>query len=75
MITRDNIKEIVNSLNTKEINRLKKSNKEYCVLTLHTFNVGSYATVQLTNNFDRYKNVSNYGNAILEISEVLTFLN
>ena len=75
MITRDNINEVVNSISTKDLNRLKNSNKEYCVLTLHTFNVGSYATIQLTNDYDRYKNVSNRGNVILETSEVLTFLN
>ena len=75
MITRDNLKETINSLDTKDLNRIKNSTKEYIVLYLHTFNIGSYATVKLTNNYDRYKNVSHNGDVILELSDVLNLIN
>ena len=75
MITRDNLKETINSLDAKDLNRIKNSTKEYAVIYLHTFNVGSYATVKLTNNYDRYKNVSNNGDVILELSDVLNLIN
>ena len=74
MITRSNISEVINSLSDKDKNRIKNTNKEYCVIYLHVFNVGSYATIKLTDNFSRYQNVSNDGNCILEISEVLNYL-
>ena len=75
MITRDNLKETINSLAAKDLNRIKNSTKEYVVIYLHTFNVGSYATVKLTDNYDRYKNVSNNGDVILELSDVLNLIN
>ena len=34
------------------------------------FNVGSYVTVRLTNDYSRYKNVSYNGDAILYTEEV-----
>lgn len=70
MITRDNLKNVVDSLSDKEKKRVLNSEKEYTVLYLHVFNVGCYVTVRLTNDYDRYKNVSNNGNAILYTKEV-----
>ena len=75
MITRDNLKEVINTLNAKDLNRIKNSTKEYAVIYLHLFNIGSYATIKLTNNYDRYKNVSNNGDVILELSDVLNLIN
>ena len=75
MITIDNLKEVINSLDVKDLNRIKNSTKEYVVLYLHTFNVGSYATVKLTNNCHLYRNVSHNGNVILDLSEVLNLIN
>jgi hypothetical protein len=74
MITKDNFKEIILSLDKKHKKRILDSNKEYCVLYLHVFNSGWYCTIKLTDNFSRYKNVSNNGNAIVytkEISQIL----
>lgn len=75
MITRDNLSEVVKSLDARAQNRLNNTTKEYCVIYLHTFNVGSYATITLTNDFDRYRNVSNNGDCILEVSEVIDIIN
>jgi hypothetical protein len=75
MITRENLSEIIKSLNQKEIKRLKNSNKEYCVIYLHVFNTGAYATIKLTDNFNRYQYVSNNGNCIIETQEVINILN
>jgi len=75
MITRDNLKEVVNQLDQKDKKRLLNSLKEYTVLILHVFNVGSYTQLILTDNYTRYQNVSNDGNCILETSEVQNILN
>jgi len=74
MITRQNLTEVINTLNVKERKRVLNSNKEYCVIYLHVFNAGAYATVTLTDNYDRYQNVSNAGNCIIEIEEVINIL-
>lgn len=71
MITRDNFKYVLKLISKKDIKRIKKSNKEYIVLMLHVFNVGSYVSVILTNDYNRYKNVSYNGNCILELSNEL----
>ena len=70
MITRNNLKNIINLINDKDKKRVLNSNKEFTVLYLHVFNTGSYATVRLTNDYNRYKNVSNNGGAILYTREV-----
>ena len=70
MITKDNLKDVINSLSEKDKKRVLNSSKEFTVLYLHVFNVGSYATVRLTNDYNRYKNVSNNGDAILYTQEV-----
>lgn len=75
MITRENLKDVINSLSNKDKNRIKNTNKEYAVIELHIFNTGSYATVKLTNSYLRYQNVSNYGNCILETQDVLNLIN
>ncbi len=70
MITKDNIKDVVNSLSDKDKKRVLNSDKEYAVLYLHVFNAGSYTTVRLTNDYNRYKNVYKRGNAVLYTEEV-----
>lgn len=70
MITRDNLKDVINLLDSKDKKRVLNSDKEYTVLYLHVFNVGSYATVRLTDDYNRYQNVSNNGDVILYTEEV-----
>lgn len=65
MIKRENLKDILRSLPSNVKNRIKHTNKEYVVLELHVFSTGSYATAKLTDNFMRYRNVSNSGNCII----------
>ena len=48
---------------------MQASNKEYVVLELHCFNAGSFTKVILTNDYNRYKNVSNNGNCILSLDD------
>ena len=68
MITIDNFNDVLKLISKKDIKRIKKSDKEYIVLMLHVFNVGAYVSVILTNDFNRYKNVSYNGNCILELN-------
>jgi len=70
MITRENFTEVVNQLTQRTKKRILETDKEYCVLYLHVFNVGSYTTARVTDDFNRYKNVSNNGNVILYTQEV-----
>ncbi len=70
MITKNNLKDVINSLSYKDKIRILNSNKEYTVLYLHVFNAGSFVNIRLTNDYSRYQNVSNFGNAILYTEEV-----
>ena len=75
MITRENLKDVINSLSDSAKKRILNSSKEYVVLYLHVFNVGSYVTIRLTDDYRRYINVSNNGNAILCTQDVQDLLN
>ena len=75
MITTNNLKDVINSLSDSAKKRILRSNKEYVVLYLHTFNVGSYVTIRLTNDYNRYINVSYNGNALLCTEHVQDLLN
>ncbi len=70
MITSQNLSETVNLLNEDDKQRILKSQKEFVVLFLHIFNAGSYSTAIVTDNLNRFKNVSGNGNAILNTSEI-----
>ena len=71
MITRDNFKAVLGLISEKDKRRILKTDKEYVVLYLYTFNVGSIVEVTLTNDYIRYQNVSNNGNCILETNYVV----
>ena len=70
MITQDNLHDVISSLSNKDKKRILNSQKEYTILELHIFNAGHFVTARLTNDYNRYKNVSNDGNAILSTEEV-----
>ena len=74
MITLNNLNYVVKLLTEKDKKRIQNTSKEYCVLEIHTFNVGSVVTIKLTNNYDRYSNVGNLGNCILECYEIREIL-
>lgn len=70
MINRENLKDVVLSLDNKTKNRILNTDKEYTVLILSIFNIGATVKAKLTDNYQRYQNASNNGNAILETEEV-----
>jgi len=74
MITRENFKDVVLNINEKDKTRIINSNKEYIVIELHCFNVGIRVDIRLTNDYNRYKNVSYNGNCILPLGEVIKML-
>lgn len=74
MITRENLREVIDSLDDKTKKRILTSEKYYVVLTLHVFNVGAYATARLTNDYGRYKHAWKHGNCILCIEDVQSIL-
>jgi len=69
MITRSNIKEVVNSIADDDKKRLANTNKEYVVLQMHIFNGGYVISIILTNDYNRYKNVSFNGHCILSTDD------
>ena len=69
MITRDNIHDVIQMLDSKQKKRIASLNWEYVVLELHCFNAGSFLTARCTNDYNRYKNVSAAGNCILSIDD------
>lgn len=74
MITRDNLKEVIHQIDENRKKTILNSDKEYCALFLHIFNTGSYTEAICTNNYEKFKNISNNGNAILPIEEVQEIL-
>jgi len=76
MITKENIHDIIGLLTEKELIRIENSSKDYLVLELHCGNASAVVIPILTNNYLKYQNVSNSGNAIFErehfVSEYLT---
>lgn len=66
MITRENFEDVLASITPKDKKRINNSTKEYCIITLHVFNVGSFVTIKLT---DTFKNVD-YTSAIFETYDI-----
>ncbi len=74
MITRENLREVIDSLPDKTKKRILTSEKYYVVLELHVFNTGAYATAKLTNDYGRHKHAWKHGNCILCIEDVQSIL-
>ena len=75
MITRDNLADVIKAITPSDKKRILRSDKEYIVIYLHVFNSGSFVSIRLTDDFNRYKNVSNEGNAILYNDEIINLIN
>jgi len=73
MITRNNFDDVLRLISVKDISRLKNTDKEYCVLNIDGY--GQVVTMQLSNDYNKHKNVSNNGGCILETTDVLNNLN
>jgi len=56
-----NIIGLLQELNKKELKRILKSSKEYLVLDVSIFNVGAVVKPILTDDYNRYKNISRDG--------------
>jgi len=74
MITKNNLKEVVNQLSDRDKNRIKKSSKEFIVLELHVFNSGSVTTCILTNCWWKYKHVSDRGDSLMYLKDIKEML-
>lgn len=74
MITRENLRDVIDSLPEKTKRRILTSEKYYVVLTLHVFNTGGYATAKLTNDYGRYQHAWKHGNCILCTEDVRSIL-
>jgi len=69
MITRDNLKDVINLLPDRTKKRiLTNTNKEYCVLYLYCTNAGAWSVARLTNDLKRYQHVYKDGNGIIDIN-------
>ena len=52
MLTSENFEEVINGLLSKnDKKKIIKSDKEFCILTMHIFNAGAILSVKFTNNF------------------------
>jgi hypothetical protein len=74
MITRENLRDVIGSLDDKTKRRILTSEKYYVVLELHIFNTGAYATARLTNDYGRYQHAWKHGNCILCVDYVRSIL-
>jgi hypothetical protein len=57
--------EMLQELSIKELKRILKSSKEYLVLDAYVFNVGAVVKPILTNNYEKYKNISDDGYSLI----------
>lgn len=71
MITHSNYKEVLSLIRKKDLKRLINSCKQYVVIYLSCSNCCAWVNITLTNDFIRYQYVSNNGNCILDIDNVL----
>lgn len=71
MITRTNLINVLTQLSAKDVKRIKNTDKVYIVLYLSSY---GHVTFRLTNDFIRYQYVSNSGNCILEVMDILNLL-
>ncbi len=74
MIIKRNLPIILGMITEKDRKRILASEKEFVVLELHSFNAGSYVTVKLTNNYQRYRGVFRRGDAVLYRAEIAEML-
>lgn len=74
MITRDNLHEVIASMSDRDKRRVLNSRKSHVVLKLRVTNSSCVVHVTITNDEDRYRNVSYYGDCILTIDEVINIL-
>lgn len=74
MITIDNLYEVIASMTERDKRRVLNSRKSHVVLKLHVTNSSHSVHVTITNDEDRYRNVSYYGDCILTIDEVINIL-
>ena len=76
MLNREILKEVVNSLDeeTKELLKEQVYIKEYALLSLHVFNVGSYATIDDITDDIPLDYESNGNNAYITIGELVELI-
>jgi len=77
MITKENLKDVLNQISLQDKIKIIDSNKEYCVVELHVFNVGSYTSIKLIDDIDseKFDQLVSNGNCLLETQEVIDILN
>lgn len=73
MITKDNIKEVLSSLQEEDIHQAMDSDKDYVAVRLHTFNAGYKATIEPMDysDEDEVLEVVESGNILIDKNEFL----
>ena len=74
MITRENLKAVINLLPVKKKEKILADTREYCALYLYCSNGGCWANAWLTNNYERFSHIIEDGNAILYTEDVQQIL-
>ena len=69
-MTRKVIEDLIHIIDEPDRERILRSDKEYCIITLHVFNAGSYVDVELSNDVDRVEEDS----ICLATSEVINLI-
>jgi hypothetical protein len=65
MITKYNLKELIQTIDSKTIQDVLNSNEDFILLECHTFNVGSFATIESMNYSEEVEASAN-GNLFMD---------
>jgi hypothetical protein len=69
MITRDNLKEVLNNLTASDVLKIGNTLKEYIVLELDSYGNFSYELINDFPSEERQEEIFSAGNCILELNE------
>lgn len=72
MITKDNIKEVLSSLNEEDVHRTMSSDKDYVSVYVHIFNTGYYSTIEPVDYTEEVEEeVIGSGNLLIDKDDLL----
>jgi len=74
MITRENLKAVINLLPAKKKEKILADTREYCALYLYAGATGCWSYAWLTNNYERFSHIKNDGNVVVRTDYVKSVL-
>ena len=74
MFSQEQLEKVIKLINDRDIESIRSSYKDLCVLYPHQFNNRGRTKIRLTEDHRKYKSVHKEGNVILDTEEVISVL-